>query len=146
MKPLHGNEVIRSNWSALWWVLGSVCMPLTLPFMLSNVLSQLRSWTNRDYLRNKVCNAIDFFLPLIVHCNATILYSGRRHNGRKLWLGRGDGAHILLGWMPGGPRRSSQRRAGTSAGRFAGDPNGNRLLVHIIFFRFLIFFLAHCDC
>lgn len=54
MKTLGGAEVVRSNWSAFWWIVGTVCMPLTLPYLLSSLLSQLRTLKNRDYLRNKV--------------------------------------------------------------------------------------------
>lgn len=62
MKTMNGVDVVRSNWSTLWWILGAVCMPLTIPYLLSSLLNQLRSLKNRDYLRNK---ASETHLPLI---------------------------------------------------------------------------------
>lgn len=54
MKTLGAADVTRSNWSTFWWILGTVFMPLTIPYLLSSLLNQLRTLKNRDYLRDKV--------------------------------------------------------------------------------------------
>lgn len=45
---------IGSTWNAFWWVVGSICMPLTIPFIVHKVMSQLRLRKNKDLLVGKV--------------------------------------------------------------------------------------------
>lgn len=49
-----GTEVIRSNWNTFWWIVGSICMPFTIPYIVCKVMAQLRLRKNKDTLQGKV--------------------------------------------------------------------------------------------
>lgn len=47
-------QVTNTSWNTFWWIIGSICMPLTIPFIFHKVMSQLRLRKNKDLLEGKV--------------------------------------------------------------------------------------------
>lgn len=52
-----------ASWNAVWWVLGSICMPFTIPYIVCKVMSQIRLRKNKDILRDKV--SFDYLISFI---------------------------------------------------------------------------------
>lgn len=53
-KSMAGPESIRSNWSVFWWALGSICMPLAIPYLICHIMGEITQRKNKDSLRGKV--------------------------------------------------------------------------------------------
>ncbi|XP_055316273.1 dehydrogenase/reductase SDR family protein 7-like [Sitodiplosis mosellana] len=47
-------QVTNTSWNTFWWIIGSICMPLSIPFIVHKVMSQLRLRKNKDILEGKV--------------------------------------------------------------------------------------------
>lgn len=48
------NSVTNAGWNTFWWILGTICMPITTPYIVSKVISLLKFRKNRDSLTGKV--------------------------------------------------------------------------------------------
>lgn len=48
------NSVTNAGWNTFWWILGTICMPLTTPYIVHKVISMLKFRKNRDSLAGKV--------------------------------------------------------------------------------------------
>lgn len=48
------NTVTNTGWNTFWWILGSICMPITTPYIVNKVVSLLKFRKNRDTLTGKV--------------------------------------------------------------------------------------------
>lgn len=48
------NTVSNSGWNTFWWIIGSICMPLTAPYIVQKAISMLRFRKNRGILCGKV--------------------------------------------------------------------------------------------
>lgn len=58
MKPSgsSANDVveIKSNWNMLWWLVGSIFIPISVPYIFLNIIGQLNLRKNKDSLPGKV--------------------------------------------------------------------------------------------
>lgn len=54
MRQMASATASSVSWNAFWWVLGSLCMPITIPYLVCKVMSQIRLRKNRDVLKDKV--------------------------------------------------------------------------------------------
>lgn len=48
------NSVTNAGWNTFWWILGTICMPITTPYIVNKVISLLKFRKNRDTLAGKV--------------------------------------------------------------------------------------------
>lgn len=51
----HANNASRLlNWNAFWWLMGSICIPISLPYIVCKLMCQLRLRKNKHSLKDKV--------------------------------------------------------------------------------------------
>lgn len=55
MKPTMAiSEPIKSNWNYMWWILGTIFIPISLPYLILQVLGHFKEKNSRKELPGKV--------------------------------------------------------------------------------------------
>lgn len=47
-------EIVKSDWSILWWIMGSIFVPIAIPYFIYQILGNQKEKTMRNALPGKV--------------------------------------------------------------------------------------------